>query len=96
MELLLEKMSDLRNQDLQTLKQLIFTMKRSRVYSMFSPMMMETNLQNLVFSIVMMFGQQSVEKIMEALKEMNKTDLVQRLSESSPEPESKTVNTNQV
>ncbi|XP_070767890.1 uncharacterized protein [Enoplosus armatus] len=41
------------------------------------------DMQDLVFLLVLTYGQQSVEETKDVLKRMNKTDLVQRLSDSS-------------
>ena len=52
-----------------------------------------TSMQDKVFLIVQYYGQRSMETIKEALKKMKRTDLVQRLSDSSSGPKSKTVKT---
>ncbi|XP_039475988.1 uncharacterized protein LOC120442785 [Oreochromis aureus] len=48
-----------------------------------------TNLQHTVFLMVQTYGQQSVEKTMEVLKKMKRTDLAQRLSDCSSLPRKK-------
>ncbi|XP_042072527.1 uncharacterized protein LOC102294575 [Haplochromis burtoni] len=50
---------------------------------------MRTDLQDTVFLMVQTYGQQSVEKTMEVLKEMKRTDLAQRLSDCSSLPRKK-------
>lgn len=89
-ELLLEALDGLNEPELsefsQTLRQI-----HHKYYSDFSLMpYMRTNLQHTVFLMVQTYGQQSVEKTMEVLKEMKRTDLAQRLSDCSSLPRSKT------
>lgn len=45
--------------------------------------------QDTVFLMLQAYGQQSVKKTMEVLKEIKMTDLTQQLSDSSSEPTSK-------
>lgn len=52
-----------------------------------------TDMKTIVLCMIQAYSQQSVEKTKEVLKEMERTDLVQRLSDSSSRPESKTMKT---
>lgn len=47
------------------------------------------DVQDVVFLMVRTFGQQSVKKIVEVLKEVKRTDLAQRLTDSSSEAQNK-------
>ena len=54
------------------------------------------DMQGTMCLMVQYCGQQSVERAKEILKEMKRTDLVQRLSDSSSRPKSKTIKTRHV
>ena len=49
--------------------------------------------QQTVFTLMLYHGRQSVEMIKDILEKMKRTDLVQRLSDSSSQPQSKTIKT---
>lgn len=51
------------------------------------------DMQDTVFLMVQIYGQQSAEKIKEVLKRMDRTDLVQRLSDTCSGAKSKTIKT---
>ncbi|XP_035862451.1 uncharacterized protein LOC116060966 [Sander lucioperca] len=90
-ELLLETLKELRDGELQTFKKAIVS--QTDFYRNFSdnPSMQQgsTDRQDIVFSVVEIYGQQSVEKTKEVLKNMKRTDLVQKLSDSSSAPKKK-------
>ncbi|XP_034009284.1 uncharacterized protein LOC117500511 isoform X5 [Trematomus bernacchii] len=84
--LLLETLNDLRNEDLEKFKQtldLIVSKKKQRYFSWIwssSPDRAQT-----VKQMMEIFGQQCVEITMEVLKDINRTDLRQRLTKPSSE-----------
>ncbi|XP_063341100.1 uncharacterized protein LOC134635628 [Pelmatolapia mariae] len=84
-ELLLETLADLSDSELENFQQVL---RRKHVLSSLF-METETDLQDVVFLMVRTFGQQSVEEIVEVLKEMKRTDLAQRLTDSSSEAQNK-------
>ncbi|XP_030605459.1 uncharacterized protein LOC115794223 [Archocentrus centrarchus] len=91
-ELLLETLAALNDQELREFKQVLFEIHhhRNKYYSDFTWMLfMRTDLQDTVFVMVQTYGQQSVEKTMEGLKKMKRTDLAQRLSDCSSLPRKK-------
>ena len=89
-ELLLETLKELRDGQLQKFKKVLCDFHR--YFSVPLWMLWEsTDRQDIVFSVVLIYGQQSVEKTREALMEMKRTDLVQKLSDSSSAPKSKTI-----
>ncbi|CAI5661642.1 unnamed protein product [Oreochromis niloticus] len=82
-ELLLETLADLSDSEV---KDFIKILRRKR------GLMIPTSLsdvQDVVFVMVRTFGQQSVKKIVEVLKKMKRTDLAQRLTDSSSEAQNK-------
>ncbi|CAI5666130.1 unnamed protein product [Oreochromis niloticus] len=93
-ELLLETLADLSDSQLENFKQ-VFSMK----FGLFCPVVeIKTyvqrardvqDVQDVVFLMVRTFGQQSVKKTLEVLKEMKRTDLAQRLTDSSSEAQNK-------
>nr|XP_024655558.1 uncharacterized protein LOC112431244 isoform X1 [Maylandia zebra] len=91
-ELLLETLADLRGSELRDFIQ-ILRRKRGSMSSMslseMSDLQDVQGVQDVVFLMVRTFGQQSVEKIVEVLKEMKRTDLAQRLTDSSSEAQNK-------
>nr|XP_024655557.1 uncharacterized protein LOC112431243 isoform X2 [Maylandia zebra] len=88
-ELLLEALDGLNEPELHDFNWTLRQIHR-KYYSDFSWMWyMRTNLQHTVFLMVQTYGQQSVEKTMEVLKEMKRTDLAQRLSDCSSLPRKK-------
>ena len=52
-----------------------------------------TDTKTIVLCMMQAYSLQSVEKTKKVLKEMERTDLVQRLSDRSSRPESKTIKT---
>lgn len=90
-EQLLETLADLSDGELKDLKH--FLLSQRCIYKPYFEMLMVADMQNTVFFMAQTFGQQSVERIKDILIKMNKTDLVQRLSDRSPGPKSKTVKT---
>ncbi|XP_030604841.1 uncharacterized protein LOC115793839 isoform X1 [Archocentrus centrarchus] len=91
-ELLLETLAALNDQELREFKQVLCEIHHHRYkYDSGFPLMlhMRADLQDTVFVMVQIYGQQSVEKTMEHLKEMKRTDLAQRLSDCSSLPRKK-------
>nr|XP_024656505.1 uncharacterized protein LOC112432099 isoform X3 [Maylandia zebra] len=89
-ELLLETLDGLNDRELHEFKLNLQEIHLHQYYSVFSWVWyMRTNLQHTVFLMVQTYGQQSVEKTMEVLKEMKRTDLAQRLSDCSSLPRKK-------
>ncbi|XP_039661994.1 NACHT, LRR and PYD domains-containing protein 1 homolog isoform X2 [Perca fluviatilis] len=86
-ELLLETLKELRDGELQKFKKVLdFHRNFSDAPSSLQG---STDRQDIVFSVVKTYGQQSVEKTKEVLMEMERTDLVQKLSDSSSAPKKK-------
>ncbi|KAK1894976.1 NACHT LRR and PYD domains-containing protein 1 like, partial [Dissostichus eleginoides] len=84
--LLLETLNDLRNEDLEKFKQtldLIVSKKKPRYVSWI--LRSSTGRAQTVEQIIQIFGQQCVEITMEVLKDINRTDLRQRLTKPSSE-----------
>ncbi len=96
-ELLLETLADLSDRDLERFKEVLLIHHWSHFYwclSEYKWMLLETaDMQDTVFLMVLACGQQTVEKTKEVLEMMGRTDLVQRLSDSSSGPKSKTIKT---
>ncbi|XP_019219813.1 uncharacterized protein LOC102080324 [Oreochromis niloticus] len=89
-ELLLETLDGLNEQELSKFNKTLRQIHFHKYYSDFSWMPYRgTDLQDTVFLMVQTYGQQSVEKTMEVLKEMKRTDLAQRLSDCSSLPRKK-------
>ena len=85
-ELLLETLNDLSDQELKTLKWLLqFTYFKKGLPCICSRLDLADRTE-VVDLMVERCGQQSVEVIREVFMEMKRTDLVQRLSETSTEP----------
>nr|XP_024656553.1 uncharacterized protein LOC112432180 [Maylandia zebra] len=87
-ELLLETLADLRGSEVRDFIEIL-----RRKHGSMSPMSLSEmsdlpDVQDVVFLMVRTFGQQSVKKIVEVLKEMKRTDLAQRLTDSSSEAQS--------
>ncbi|XP_025766934.1 uncharacterized protein LOC100692820 [Oreochromis niloticus] len=85
-ELLLETLADLSDSEV---KDFIKTLKRKGLFLIPRNLSEMTHLQDVVFLMVRTFGQQSVKKIVKVLKEMKRTDLAQRLTDSSSEAQNK-------
>nr|XP_024656062.1 uncharacterized protein LOC112431632 [Maylandia zebra] len=89
-ELLLETLDGLNERELHEFNKNLRQIHLHKYYSVFSWMPYKwRNLQDTVFLMVQTYGQQSVEKTMEVLKEMKRTDLAQRLSDCSSLPRKK-------
>ncbi|XP_074508767.1 uncharacterized protein LOC141778417 [Sebastes fasciatus] len=89
-ELLLETMKDLSDEELERFKDALSKTHFARRYSNILWRQLEiTDMQDAVFLMVLTEGQRSVEKTKELLKTMKRTDLVQRLSDSSSGPNKK-------
>ena len=94
-ELLLETLDDLSDRELQKFKTIFLSQISSEGrYSVIPWRQLDTpDRQDIVFSMVRSYGQQSVARTKEFLMKMNRTDLVQRLSDSRSGPKSKTIRT---
>ncbi|XP_068591178.1 uncharacterized protein [Cebidichthys violaceus] len=90
-ELLLETLAGLSDKELEKFTDVLWSQTDfNRRSSDIKLMLLEvTDNQNMVFFMVLIYGQHSVNKTKEVLKEMNRTDLVQRLSHSSSGPKKK-------
>ncbi|KAM6936639.1 uncharacterized protein PEZ65_006697 [Lycodopsis pacificus] len=90
-ELLLETLAGLSDEELKMFKDVLWSQTDShRRFADISLMLFEvTDNQDMVFFMVLIYGQQSVNKTMEVLKKMIRTDLVQMLSHSSSGPKKK-------
>ena len=105
-ELLLEALKDLSEEELDMFKSTLhpfYQLEHSSSKSMqwkakYIPfdLLDEADMQGTVCLMVQYCGQQSVEMTKESLKKMKRTDLVQRLSDSSSRPKSKTIKTRHV
>ena len=91
-ELLLETLADLSNREQKHFKQVLWS--QSLVYEPYIKISrVVADMQDTVFLMVKTFGQQSLKKTKKVLSEIKRTDLVQRLSDSSSGPKSKTMKT---
>ncbi|XP_070692016.1 uncharacterized protein [Pempheris klunzingeri] len=89
-ELLLETLADLSNEELHIFKEVLQSSVRlRRRYFDFPWWLMVTDMQEIVFLMMLNFGQESVEVTKEALKKISRTDLVQRLSGDCSAPKQK-------
>ncbi|XP_075962761.1 uncharacterized protein LOC142965619 isoform X2 [Anarhichas minor] len=90
-ELLLETLAGLSDEELKMFKYVLWSQTDFSRHSSDIQLMLfrVTDKQDMVFLMVLNYGQQSVNKTMEVLKKMNRTDLVQRLSHSSSGPKKK-------
>ncbi|XP_078027602.1 uncharacterized protein LOC117265274 isoform X9 [Epinephelus lanceolatus] len=79
-ELLLETLAGLSDGELREFKTVL---RQSHLYGLFYWRQLRTDMQDTVFLMVQIDGQQSVETTKEVLKKMKRTDLVQMLSDSS-------------
>ncbi|XP_050931905.1 uncharacterized protein LOC108899588 isoform X2 [Lates calcarifer] len=84
-ELLLETLIDLSDRELQFLKKVLLNHDPHQRHFSDIPwgLLMMADLQNTVALVVQIYGQQSVEEMKKVLKRMNRTDLVERLCDSS-------------
>ncbi|KAK9514204.1 hypothetical protein VZT92_027687 [Zoarces viviparus] len=94
LELLLETLAGLSYEELKKFKDVFrsqtdFSRQSSDILLM---LFRVTDNQDMVFLMVLIYGQQSVNKFKEVLKTMNRTDLVQMLSHSSSGPKKKLSN----
>ncbi|CAI5661638.1 unnamed protein product [Oreochromis niloticus] len=85
-KLLLETLADLSDSEV---KDFIKILRRKRGSLVPRSLLFMSDVQDVVFLMVRTFGQQSVKKIMKILKEMERTDLAQRLTDSSSEAQNK-------
>ncbi|XP_065327797.1 uncharacterized protein LOC135933611 [Pelmatolapia mariae] len=85
-ELLLETLADLSDSEV---KDFIKILRRKRGLMIPTSLSDLQDVQDVVFLMVRTFGQQSVKKIMKILQEMKRTDLAQRLTDSSSEAQNK-------
>ncbi|KAK9528563.1 hypothetical protein VZT92_012716 [Zoarces viviparus] len=90
-ELLLETLAGLSDEELKKFKDVLWSRTDFSRHSTDIPLMLfgVTDKQDMVFLMVLSYGQHSVNKTMEVLKKMIRTDLVQRLSHSSSGPKKK-------
>ncbi|XP_026226738.1 uncharacterized protein LOC113169502 isoform X2 [Anabas testudineus] len=89
-EQLLETLACLSNTELNYFKQLIHqTSPHSSHSDIQGEMLLEAELQPTVFSMLQIYGQQSVEKTKTVLKIMKRADLVESLSDSKSKPKKK-------
>ncbi|KAM6935595.1 uncharacterized protein PEZ65_005936 [Lycodopsis pacificus] len=90
-ELLLETLAGLSHRELKKFKYDLLNQTDFHRHSSYISLMLSevTDKQDMVFLIVLYYGQQSVNKTKEVLKKMNRTDLVQMLSHSSSGPKKK-------
>nr|XP_033495561.1 uncharacterized protein LOC117265273 isoform X1 [Epinephelus lanceolatus] len=79
-ELLLETLAGLSVRELRKFKTVL---SQNHLHGRFYWRQLRTDMQDTVFLMVQIDGQQSVETTKEVLKKMKRTDLVQRLSDSS-------------
>ncbi|XP_049439410.1 uncharacterized protein LOC125893026 isoform X2 [Epinephelus fuscoguttatus] len=83
-ELLLETLAGLSDGELEMFKLFLDRSDLRRHYpDIHFGLLRTADMQDTVFLMVLTYGQQSVEMTKEVLKEMKRTDLVQRLSDSS-------------
>ncbi|XP_032374456.1 uncharacterized protein LOC116691180 [Etheostoma spectabile] len=90
-ELLLETLKELKDKELQKFKSVLICQTDFNRHFLDTQWMLKTLVerQNIVFSMVENYGQQSVEKTKKVLKTMKRTDLVQKLSDISSKPKKK-------
>ncbi|XP_071325390.1 uncharacterized protein [Trachinotus anak] len=90
-KLLLETLADLSDRELRVFKRVFLRPIHHHKPHSDIPWNLLTlaDLQDTVFLMVQGYGQESVQKIKKVLKEMNKTDLVRRLTDSSSGPTKK-------
>ncbi|XP_067456892.1 uncharacterized protein [Thunnus thynnus] len=86
-ELLLETLAGLSNRELKDFKKVLLS--RIHLRKPYLEMLMMTDMQDTVFIMVQTFGQPSVKETKDILIQMNRRDLVQRLSDSSSGPKKK-------
>ena len=105
-ELLLEALKDLSETELEMFKwnlcplelqgaSSVESVQRKAKYIP-SDLLSIVDMQGTMCLMVQSYGQQSVERAREILKKMKRTDLVQRLSDSSSRPKSKTIKTRHI
>lgn len=83
-ELLLETLNDLSYKDLMKFKLLLqFTFFKRSLPNVLWEQLRTTDSADRLVDLMVECGQQSVEVTMEVFMDMNRTDLVQRLSETS-------------
>ena len=105
-ELLLETLKDLSEAELKMFRwnlrpvhhkgHSFFRVRQQKAKYIRFDLLDKADMQGTVCLMVQYCGQQSVEMTKESLKKMKRTDLVQRLSDSSSRPKSKTIKTRHV
>lgn len=88
-DLLLETLADLGDSEIEDFKQQIYHLVPYYDWSS----LVITDMQDAIFFLVQLYGQESLEKTKEVLEKMKWTDFVKRLSDSSLAPQSKTIKT---
>ncbi|XP_069032162.1 uncharacterized protein [Embiotoca jacksoni] len=88
-QLLLETLNDLSNKELEDFSRLLPSILSQRILSLLSWRSLPVQRADIVATMVDGVGHQSVEVTREALKKMNRTDLLWRLSDSSSASEEK-------
>ncbi|XP_039475829.1 uncharacterized protein LOC120442745 [Oreochromis aureus] len=88
-KLLLETLADLSDSEVKDFIKILRRKRGSMIPTSLLFMSDPQDVQDVVFLVVRTFGQQSVKKIVEVLKKMRKTDLAQRLTDSSSEAQKK-------
>uniref|UniRef100_UPI0037E74FC4 uncharacterized protein n=1 Tax=Semicossyphus pulcher TaxID=241346 RepID=UPI0037E74FC4 len=89
-QLLLETLKDLRNKELMKFMELLQLIFYQKHHPDILPVLLNpTDRAEIVNLMVNTYGRQSVEETREVLKEMNRTDLMQRLPETSSGPKEK-------
>ncbi len=91
-ELLLETLADLSHGDLERFKEALDRIHLCRYYSKISLRLLKTaDMQDTMFLMIRIYGQQTLEITKVFLKNMNRIDLAQRLTDKSSGPQSKTI-----
>ncbi|XP_045902062.1 uncharacterized protein LOC123969011 isoform X2 [Micropterus dolomieu] len=89
-ELLLETLADLSDREFQRFKDFLLQTSFHRHFlDITQKLLVMRDRQDTVFLLVQRYGEQSVEKTNKVLKRVKRTDLVQRLSDSSSGPKKK-------
>ena len=90
-EMLLETLNDLSYQELKKFKQVLDLTVSQKYLPSISMMLSDTaDNTDVVDLMLQIYGQQSVEEMKKVFKQMNRSDLVQRLSDTSSGSKGKT------
>ena len=90
-EMLLETLNDLSYQELKIFKQVLDLTVSQKYLPSISMMLSDTaDNTDVVDLMLQIYGQQSVEEMKKVFKQMNRSDLVQRLSDTSSGSKGKT------